>query len=398
MLTSIAFRWVLQFLFQHLPQSTKDIFWDSVGFIQFGRKIGDSWAFRTYGSKNKVRRDSLINTKESKYVTTQFDTNNQAELEEVSILEEHQNSVSCLCVWGENLVSASYDHHIKIWNSQRTVIRSWEAHQGYITCLLIWNDFLVSASCDKTIKVWNRNGECLHRLEGHNHWIWWLVVWNNMLCSASLDDMIKIWDKTGREVQTLVGHTSSVYSLLAMDSDINNGSKTNAESVLWSGSADRTIRVWNSSYRCIQVVKAKTPVRCLIKWKERIYAGCENGTVQVYTPEGVLQEVVKQHTNYVWCFSIFRDQLITGSCDRNICIFKSSFKTKKHNATVLALCVWKGHLWSGSADKTIRRWKDKRHWKAIRLLWIAFYKEMDNELCLLRTLPKEILTEIILYL
>lgn len=327
MLESIAGRLLFEFLFQYSLSITKDVLcYFGSGF---GQKIADTWTFQSSRHKNYVRKDSLTHTENSQDPTTQFDPNNQTELEEVSVVEEHQNSVSCLCVWGEKLVSASYDHHIKIWNSQRKVIRCWEAHQGYITCLLIWHDCLVSASCDKTIKVWNSNGECLQRLDAHNHWIWWLVVWNNMLCSASLDDTIKIWDKTGRDVQTLVGHTSSVYSLLAMDSESNNTSKKNAESVLWSGSADRTIRVWNSSFRCKRVIKAKTPVRCLIKWKERIFAGCENGTIQVYTEDGFLQQVVEQHTNYVWCFAIFRDQLVTGSCDRNICIFNTSFKTKK---------------------------------------------------------------------
>ena len=51
---------------------------------------------------------------------------------------------------------------------------------------------------------------------------------------------------SGRNVQTLIGHTAAVYSLLSMNSDNNNTSKKNVEEedVLWSGSADRTIRLW----------------------------------------------------------------------------------------------------------------------------------------------------------
>ena len=56
------------------------------------------------------------------------------------------------------------------------------------------------------------------------------------LFSGSMDKTIKVWDvATGACVQTLQGHTDSVWSVCVSA----NGSR------LFSGSSDNTIKVWN---------------------------------------------------------------------------------------------------------------------------------------------------------
>jgi hypothetical protein len=210
-------------------------------------------------------------------------------------LSGHTNYVSSLCFDGESLYSGSWDCSIFVWD-----IRTWQArttwfkggtpnsagrpsfgHQAAVSSLVLAPDGkLISGSYDKSIKVWNRRTNDVEKtLEGHDNWIYSLGTIgdkdNYTVWSASRDKTVKKWDmrsfscigtysdhtdnvtslavepeteivysssmdksikardtKQGKCCQTMTGHTSNVFTLLC------------AYNTLYSGSWDKTIKIW----------------------------------------------------------------------------------------------------------------------------------------------------------
>src|SRR5690349_389799 len=81
--------------------------------------------------------------------------------------------------------------------------------------------------------------------------------------------------------------------------------------------------------------------------------------------DGVQQceKVLEGHTDIVWCVTVWKDKLISGSRDTTIRIWNEEGKCEKvlegHKNTVRGFTVWKNKLISGSGDKTIRIWNEE---------------------------------------
>ena len=81
-------------------------------------------------------------------------------IKEITILQGHTNSVTCLALDKVNnrLYSGSDDKTIKVWNLETgKEITSLQGHTSSVRCLALdrVNNRLYSGSGDKTIKVWN---------------------------------------------------------------------------------------------------------------------------------------------------------------------------------------------------------------------------------------------------
>ena len=76
--------------------------------------------------------------------------------------------------------------------------------------------------------------KCLARMEGHTGGVTCLTLYGNKLFSGSFDRTIRVWDADRhKHLATLAGHTNGVLCLTLY------GNK------LFSAGWDRTIRVWN---------------------------------------------------------------------------------------------------------------------------------------------------------
>jgi len=120
-------------------------------------------------------------------------------------------------------------------------------HSGCINVLQMASN-LISASNDKTIKIWNyKNGQCIFTLKDHWNEIKCLkCIDKDTLASGSVDHFIKLWSiKTGKCLNTLKGHSEDVCCIEYTSNDI-----------LISGSVDNTIKVWNiSTGKCLRTLE-----------------------------------------------------------------------------------------------------------------------------------------------
>ena len=71
-------------------------------------------------------------------------------------------------------------------------------------------------------------------------------------------------------------------------------------------------------------------------------------------------QILKGHTDSVYCLTEWKDYLYSGSTDSTIRKWNSKGECvgvlKGHKYPVECLTVWNNHLYSGSEDKTIRKW------------------------------------------
>lgn len=256
----------------------------------------------------------------------------------VQVLEEHTRPVLCLavCVKHDKLFSGSYDATVRVWNlSTYRRITYLAGHTDAVRALQVYNDTtLYTASYDHTIRAYDIESlELLKVLRGHNGPVRTLVTVNDYVFSGSYDRTVRVWPAYSADVgpsagtdlvKTLKGHREAVRALACFPRRQATSSNRAMGPYVFSGSDDTHVRVWNAAtFECVEVL------------------GGHHDNVRVLT-------VDDRH-------------LYSGSWDKTIRIWDlESFTCKKivqgHTEAVLALCVMGGHLVSGSYDTTVRIW------------------------------------------
>lgn len=172
---------------------------------------------------------------------------------------------------GKLLVSCSADMSIKIWDftGSYDCLKTLRGHDHNISSatFLPSGDFVLSASRDKLIKLWDvANGYCVQNFSGHSDWVRMIRVNHNgtYFASCSNDKTIKIWCLATKALKvTLTEHehvvecilwVPDIYvsSIINLEAPSNKEMKMNGDievsqtqSVLISGSRDKTIRFWD---------------------------------------------------------------------------------------------------------------------------------------------------------
>jgi WD40 repeat protein/DNA-binding SARP family transcriptional activator len=205
------------------------------------------------------------------------------------LLQAHAHEVKALAFHpdGQLLATVSYDQTIRLWqtatgqlyrtmqsettellcvafhpdgktvavNDRDHVIRLWEINSGRISCTLLGHtntihalafspdgQSLVSGGWDKTIRFWDvPSGAALYTMQGYQNTIESIAIGTGAptgcqyLANGNTDHLIHLWDtEQGRQLQTLHGHTGPVRAVAFHP----HGNR------LVSGSADRTLRLW----------------------------------------------------------------------------------------------------------------------------------------------------------
>ncbi|KAK6922316.1 ABC transporter-like, ATP-binding domain [Dillenia turbinata] len=185
---------------------------------------------------------------------------------------EHNDAISCLAaVNNGQICSVSWDNHIKIWNSKNLrCLESFKAHHDAVNAVAISADGTIyTGSADRTIRVWTKQeGESRHSLlatlERHKSAVNALALTSDgsVLFSGACDRSILVWegeDSANHMVVTgaLRGHSRAILSLI------------NVCDLLFSGSADQTVRIWrcgvDGKYCCLGVLDGhRRPVKSLV--------------------------------------------------------------------------------------------------------------------------------------
>ena len=106
-----------------------------------------------------------------------------------------------------------------------THLMTLDHHGAAVNAIQIYKDQLVSASGDRNLRVWNiHSGECSAKIEAHAKGIACVQYDGRRIVSGSSDNTIRIWDPRSKtEVARLDGHTRLVRTIQAAFVDYPGG-------------------------------------------------------------------------------------------------------------------------------------------------------------------------------
>ena len=106
-----------------------------------------------------------------------------------------------------------------------THLMTLDLHGAAVNAIQIYEDQLVSASGDRCLRVWNiHTGECTTKIEAHAKGIACVQYDGKRIVSGSSDNTIRIWDPISHvEVARLEGHSRLVRTIQAAFADVPGG-------------------------------------------------------------------------------------------------------------------------------------------------------------------------------
>jgi len=224
------------------------------------------------------------------------------------ILNGHRYGVWSLQFDDSLMVSGAEDQAIKLWDMNTLqCTNTLLGHKSDIWCLQFdaAQQMIVSGSGyeDRTLKLWDmRTGSCVMTMAGHLGAVNSLCVFYasqshpHCILSGSADQTIKVWDRRmGLCEATLEGHQGEVLCMKMADS-------RNPRIVSGGGSTCKTIKVWKDWYSNLSSVTAK---------RDRIslsLSGHDNGVWGLQYDEDKIMSGSADKTIKIWDFSCVVDE------------------------------------------------------------------------------------------
>ncbi|ESQ53687.1 hypothetical protein EUTSA_v10026871mg [Eutrema salsugineum] len=162
---------------------------------------------------------------------------------------------------------------------------------------------LYSSSWDTTIKVWRiSDSKCLESIHAHDDAINSVMSgFDDLVFTGSADGTVKVWK---REMQGKGTKHMLVQILLKQENAVTALAVKSKSSIVYSGSSDGLVNYWERS--------------------KRIFVG------------GIL----KGHKSAVLCLALAGNLLLSGSADKNICVWRREPSDGSHQC----LSVLTGHM------------------------------------------------------
>lgn len=105
---------------------------------------------------------------------------------------------------------------------EHSLLMTLEGHGAAVNAIQILGNQIVSASGDRHVKIWDvKTGQCLKTISGHAKGIACVQFDGRRIVSGSSDETVRIFDRaTGAEVACLKGHTNLVRTVQARFGDV----------------------------------------------------------------------------------------------------------------------------------------------------------------------------------
>ncbi|KAI3498112.1 hypothetical protein L1887_33865 [Cichorium endivia] len=273
----------------------------------------------------------------------------------VSIVSGHTESVSCLALCGEFVISASQGKEIMVWQQPDLHLFTKFGHgRGSVKALVTVGSMIFTAHQDSKIRVWkvSRNLENIFKFVD---------------TLPTNKDYLGKFMKRSHYIQSRRHHKhlwiehSDTISCLAVH-----------DNLIYSGSWDRTLKIWRlSDFKCLESIKAHDDaINALTTSKGTVFSASADGKIKAWgrlEPEGShsLKGVLQGHKDIsinsvvvsgdgTVVYGGGSDGYVTGwSADS----LKGIFEVEAHKMSVLCMCMKGEILCTGSTDRSIGVWK-----------------------------------------
>ncbi|KAK9064518.1 hypothetical protein SSX86_015900 [Deinandra increscens subsp. villosa] len=304
----------------------------------------------------------------------------------VTTFKAHTSSISCLTLAGKHLLSGSSDNQVRIWSpdSSPTVHNLMAYGESAVKSMIVSGDKLFTGHQDHKICVWKIDhlhddgdgdsyGEIRNRRVMKSTYLATLPTLNDRVTKMfSAKSYVKIGNDNRR--RAAVNHTDAVAALAS----------SHDGSVIYSASYDRTFKVWRTSdFKCLEsVTNAHDDAinAVVVSHDGYVYTGSADRRIKVWRKlagekNHALVDTLEKHKSAVNALALSADGsvLYSGACDRSILVWKKgnagesggdgrrhmvvAGALRGHSMAVLCIEVVGDLVVSGSADKTVRVWR-----------------------------------------
>ncbi len=259
---------------------------------------------------------------------------------------------------GQHIVSASFDHSVILWDAragQARAVARW--HRGSVNALALLPDGrIASAGEGGRIALWapGLSAEPAQILEGHTGQIAALAARGENLASAAWDGSVRLWNLADGSAKILEGHRGNV-----------NAVAFRADGTLVSAGFDGTIRLWAADGSNQIIAEFGLPLNALLALPDGgLAAGGVDGMLRLIAPNGAMREV-EAGARPIVALSLDASgaRLAVASLGGNVTIWGLEAARLLHTLEGPGLPVWSlafapdGRLlWTGGADRQVRRW------------------------------------------
>lgn len=282
------------------------------------------------------------------------------------------------------LYSAGRDSIIRTWNcknSKEPYIQSMEHHTDWVNDIVLCcgGKNLISASSDTTVKVWNAHkGFCMSTLRTHKDYVRALAYAKDreQVASAGLDRAIFLWDVNTLTALTASNNTVTTSSLNGSKNSIYSLAMNPPGTVIISGSTEKVLRVWDprTSSKLMKLIGHTDNVKALVVNRDgtQCLSGSSDGSIKLWSlGQQQCIQTFWLHTDGVWALLATEGftHVISGGRDRKVMM--TDLRTKRHiliceeNAPILKMALTPDNtgLWVATSESTINCWQvPKRDW------------------------------------
>ncbi|XP_041972569.1 WD repeat-containing protein 48 homolog [Aricia agestis] len=294
----------------------------------------------------------------------------------------HKNGVSSLQLdpIQNRLYSAGRDGIIRVWQagsgSQDRYVQSMEHHTDWVNDIVLCcgGKNLISASSDTTVKVWNApKGFCMSTLRTHKDYVRTLAYAKDkeQVASAGLDRAIFLWDVNTLTALTASNNTVTTSSLVGNKESIYSLAMNPPGTILVSGSTEKVLRVWDPR-NCSRLMKLKghaDNVKALVVSRDgsQCVSGSSDGTIKLWSlSQQRCVSTIRVHSEAVWALLATDNftHIISGGRDRLVIITElrnpdNFMIVCEETAPILKLCFTADQqgVWVSTSESDIRCWK-----------------------------------------
>ncbi|CAB0033638.1 unnamed protein product [Trichogramma brassicae] len=284
------------------------------------------------------------------------------------------------------LYSAGRDSIIRIWNCKNMkdpYMDSMEHHTDWVNDIVLCcgGKNLISASSDTTVKVWNAHkGFCMSTLRTHKDYVKALAYAKDreQVASAGLDKAIFLWDVNTLTALTASNNTVTTSSLTGNKDSIYSLAMNPPGTMIVSGSTEKILRLWDPR-TCTKLVKLRghqDNIKALVLNKDasQCLSASSDGTIKLWSiPQQQCIQTYRVHTEGVWALLATDNfsHIISGGRDKRVVMTELRNPDKsvvicEEKAPILKMIMSPDQLsiWVATSDSTINNWNiNQKDWQ-----------------------------------